>query len=442
MVSPIQPYANNPRFWQYKDRPVRLLGGSVEDNLFQINGLEDHLDLIASCGGNYVRCTMSSRDEGDVWPYALETASGLYDLNRSGTEYWRRFSNFLEWTFQRDIIVQIECWDRFDFSREPWLNNPFNPKNNLNYSPTESGLAADYPDHPNANRQPFFYTLPELDDNSLILKYQADFIERMLSISLPYPHVLYCMDNETSGAAEWGAYWASFIHARAQSASQQVYLTEMWDQWDITGSMHDATFGHPEIYGFVDISQNNQISGEAHWTNMQRRWLQLAREPRPMNMVKIYGADGNKFGHTDDDGIARFWRGLLGGMASLRFHRPPSGLGLNSKAQVCLRSARILSAEWDWLNSIPDSDHRLLAKRAEDGAYLSYLPTKQYVVYFPRQGKVSLDLRQASTRFTLRWLNILKSVWEEDTQVQGGNWLDLESPAGDHWLAFLTAPGQ
>ena len=29
-----------------------------------------------------------------------------------------------------EIVVQIELWDRFDFAREPWQDNPFNPKNN------------------------------------------------------------------------------------------------------------------------------------------------------------------------------------------------------------------------------------------------------------------------------------------------------------------------
>ena len=64
----IQPYAKNPFYWQYKGAPVLLLGGSVEDNLFQIADIEDQLDLLHSLGGNYVRCTMSSRDEGDAWP--------------------------------------------------------------------------------------------------------------------------------------------------------------------------------------------------------------------------------------------------------------------------------------------------------------------------------------------------------------------------------------
>ena len=80
----IQPYLHNSFYWQYKNRPILLLGGSVEDNLFQIAGIEAHLDLLHTVGGNYVRCTMSSRDEGDVWPFERDAVTGLYDLEQPG----------------------------------------------------------------------------------------------------------------------------------------------------------------------------------------------------------------------------------------------------------------------------------------------------------------------------------------------------------------------
>ena len=51
----IQPYAANPRYWQYKGQPVLLLGGTVKDCLFQIPDLEAHLDLLQEVGGNYLR---------------------------------------------------------------------------------------------------------------------------------------------------------------------------------------------------------------------------------------------------------------------------------------------------------------------------------------------------------------------------------------------------
>jgi hypothetical protein len=115
----IQPYAKNPFYWQYKREPVLLLGGSVEDNLFQIPEIEAHLDLLHSVGGNYVRCTMSSRDEGDVWPFDRDPSNGLYDLSKPGKAYWERFARFLELAAARDIVAQFEMWDRFDFARAP-----------------------------------------------------------------------------------------------------------------------------------------------------------------------------------------------------------------------------------------------------------------------------------------------------------------------------------
>ena len=50
--SGIKPDDANPQYWNYKGKKVLLLGGSREDNLFQIPDIEDHLDILKSCGGN------------------------------------------------------------------------------------------------------------------------------------------------------------------------------------------------------------------------------------------------------------------------------------------------------------------------------------------------------------------------------------------------------
>jgi len=129
----IRPWSEDPRYWQYKGTPVLLLGGSREDNLFQIDNLEAHLDLLASVGGNYIRNTMSDRDEGNVYPHARRS-DGLYDLEQWNEEYWRRFAELLRLTAERGIIVQIEVWDRFDLSdakgMHNWRRHPYNPANN------------------------------------------------------------------------------------------------------------------------------------------------------------------------------------------------------------------------------------------------------------------------------------------------------------------------
>ena len=67
----IQPYTQNPRYWQYKGKPVMLLGGSATDHIFLLEGLKDHLDEIHSVGGNYVRNTMSQREGKELKPHRL-----------------------------------------------------------------------------------------------------------------------------------------------------------------------------------------------------------------------------------------------------------------------------------------------------------------------------------------------------------------------------------
>ena len=324
MSNAIQPFQQNPSYWQYQGHPVLLLGGSVEDNLFQIDELEAHLDQLAQCGGNYVRCTMSSRDEGDVWPFA-QGPDGLYDLAQRSATYWEKFATFLRLTAEREIIVQIEVWDRFDFARAEWLLNPFNPQNNVNYSVAESGLPEVIEGHPMLRENGFFRSVPALENNTLLLTYQHSFVDALLEHALAYDHVLYCMDNETNESPAWPRYWASYMQERAAAQGKTICLTEMWDAHDLSDPQHQHTVGHPELYAFVDISQNNHQSGWVHWQNMQdfRQKILDSGAVRPINTVKIYGANSGYYGR-DRDAQERFWRNIFGGLASTRFHRPPS----------------------------------------------------------------------------------------------------------------------
>jgi hypothetical protein len=435
----IQPYDQNPSYWQYKGRPVLLLGGSVEDNLFQIPNIRAHLDLLASVGGNYVRCTMSSRDPGDVWPFERDPASGRYDLRQLGHEYWRRFQQFLDLTAERDIILQIEVWDRFDFAREPWEDNPFNPKNNINYTSRQSGLAEVITTHPGARESAFFRTVPELENNTVVLPYQHALVDGMLSRSLRCGNVLYCMDNETNESPAWPAYWAQYIRNKAAQAGAGVELTEMWDAHDLADPQHERTWMHPELYSFVDISQNNHQSHQAHWDNMQayRQKILSSGCIRPINTVKIYGANAGRFG-TSRDGQERFWRNIFGGLASTRFHRPASGLGLSETAQAHIRSARLLAGAMDVFACEPHND--LLDWRSRNEAYCLANPGVEYAVFFPDGGNVVLDTAAChESPLTVRWLAIRSGGWYEPVPVpREGRATRLITPAEDgYWVALV-----
>jgi hypothetical protein len=439
----IQPSPENPWYWQYEGRPVVLVGGSDDDNLFQWPDLEPHLERIAAAGGNYIRNTMSDRpDKGfELYPFR-RLDNGKYDLSEWNDEYWRRFENMLRWTHDRDIIVQIELWDRFDYSADNWQKHPYNPGNNVNYTYKQSGFAPEYRAHAGRNEQPFFYTVPELRNNQAVLPFQIAQVDKLLSYALEYPNVLYCMDNETSGAEEWGRFWAEHIRSRAKERGVDAQLTEMWDDWNPLGAQHKRTFDHPELYTFIDVSQNNHNRGEEHWRNLMAVRDYVADHPRPINTVKIYGADGGQFGNSRD-GEERFWRNLIGGVAGTRFHRPDSGLGLTDRALPHLRSARMLFEKFDVLRCRPDARHQLLSNRSENEAFLSYEPGNQYAVYFPDGGAVDLNLKEADGGFQLRWLNVAESKWQGMKTVRGGHAVTLEAPGEGHWVCLVTnARGQ
>ena len=435
----IQPYHKNLRYWQYKAKPVLLLGGTDDDNLFQWTGsrLTEQLDLLKSVGGNYVRCTMSGRDKGNVWPF--RQVNGKYNLDQRDNEYWRRLENFLKATHERDIIVQVEIWATYDFYREFWQRHPFNPKNNINYTVEQTGLSERGDHRSGHSENVFFQSVPAVRNQKTMLKYQRRFVDKMLSISLKFGHVLYCIDNETAATPQWGKYWSEYVKAKAEEAGVDVQTTEMrYDHLDKNPPIPHATFDDPDTYSFVDVSQNSHKRGQRHWDSLRLQLSRVADNVRPLTNVKIYGADSGpeRWFRADVDGVERFWRNIFGGLASARFHRPPFGLGLTDKAQANIRSLRMLTDSMDIFTCAAHND--LLSGRKPNEAYCLANPGKEYAVYFPDGGEVKLDISDVKWELKARWLNIAQSRWAKGKTLKGGGIVALTPPGTGQWLVLLT----
>jgi len=433
-------YAGNPYYWQYHGRPVLLLGGSSappnalnDEGMFLWPNLPAALDKLKAAGGNYVRCLVSGRlRETALWPFAPK--GDRYDLDQWNEEYWRLFETFLRETQARDIITDIELWATFDYYREPWTRNPFNPKNNVNYTAEQTGLPVEVASHPSQARNTFFRTLPELDDVAAVLKYQQRFVDKILSYTLRYNHILYCMDNETMVSPKWGAYWARYVRAAAEKAGRKVPVTEMFDSHDLSHPMHSNVIDHPELYSFVELAQNNHQKGETHDTKILEVRRRVAASPRPLNNVKIYGVDGGPFG-SSQEAMQRFWRNLFAGCASARFHE--KHLGDSEPALQTIRSARMLTAAIDLFRCQPRND--LLGDREPNEAYCLADPGRQYAVYLPAGGSVRLDLAGCAGEVELRWLDVDAARWSGPTQRRSVQRTGLDAPGPGQWIAVLTA---
>ena len=453
----IRPYEKNPRYWQYQGKPVLLLGGSKDDNLFQIPALKEHLDLLASVGGNYVRNTMSARViKGFEIQAFKKLPNGKYDLNQWNDAYWDRFETLLRLTSEREIIIQIEVWDRFDYTDhgrfKSWNYCPYNPANNVNYTPEESGLAPSYPKHhPGADKQPFFHTIPQMDDNTVVRKYQEAFVDKMLSYSLHCGNVLYCMDNETSTPPVWGQYWMKHVRDRAAEAHVEAYVTDMFDVgWDLNAeSKFLLSFDRPDLYTFLDISQNNgnKNTVEKHWKNILFVYDRTRDDPRPINNVKVYGGDEwppksnyhkrvyRRWG--TQPGVRSFVMNVLGGCASTRFHRNESnGLGLTEPARNCIKAIRKLEsliAMWE-----VNPDDSSLSAHDADGVFLAAKPGEEYAIYFMDGGSAVWSPSGGRDSYKLKWISVDTGQWGKEDSIPADGRVTVSAPGKGGWIAAIV----
>jgi hypothetical protein len=430
----IQPYHENPWYWEYKGKPLVLIGGTDNDNLFQWTGekLTEHLDLLVSVGGNYVRNTMSDRDDGDLYAFK-QIREGMYDLTKWNEGYRDRLTFFLDETAKRSIIVHLTLWDGVDTGSR-WKKHPWNPKNNINL---EEGIVQD--------AKKLFASGPDDDPNILDCKHQ--YIERLLALTLKYDHIIYNINNESTMSREWEDYWAVFIHRAAKERGRRAQVGSM--DFDPSNSVRHALTS-PDLYTFVEISQNNQDSrggrGQAHWENIMFWREKTISSPRPFNNVKIYGAGDatNKSSGSGLEAASRLWKNIFAGCASSRFHRPGwnNGMGLNEHAQINLKAMSILLKELDIFSCSPHND--LLSTRfpvrSAVEAYCTADIGRVYAVYFPA-GRYAIDLDPwvYMDELKLRWLDIGKGSWSKEKIVKV-QWEGDSKEWGDRGIIRLHTP--
>lgn len=480
--TPIKPYSKNPSYWEYHGKPLLLIGGSDQDNIFQWAGagttLADHLDLLRSCGGNYIRCTMSSRsynEDGhrwDVYPYPFLRVNGKYDLRQWNHEYWNKLRLFLSETEKRGIIVQLEFWDRWnecgDSTRpgNAWYHSPWNPNNNINYDWSETPLLKPgKTDFYNA----FHYAA--LHKDPILLPHQQRFVRKIIDAVLDggFDHVIYQVDNESGmgdESLEPDPYWARFARAYAKSKGRDELYICTQRRFHKPNPYKTRTFQdwkNPEIripiintaFNYCDISQNNGAVGEEHYDNIL--WFRakvLEHSKRPINHVKAYRYDwpiGEEYrkrtSGTNTEAAARLWRAVFAGSASFRFHRMTKfarngmypGLGLNDVAQAHLKSMRLFLDSVVLFSMEPRND--LLNDREEDEAYCLAEPGSQYAVFFSGNGdrSVGLDLSSATQTLRQRWLNVSQNRWAEEGITVSKNKCTLHPLGPGHWLVVLVS---
>ena len=469
------------RYWQYNGERVLLLGGwnhghnpfidHDTDNDRDKQGvsspaqISQAMDELAACGGNCLRCVLDPGMASGIQKTAFCARSdGEYDLSVMTGPFWTRLDTFLDEAKKRDIVVQIEVWDRFDLidgSWGSWPSSPWNPNNNVNYTAASSALETSYRSFA---RHPFLQGVPghPVYENAspsrkqkydTVRTFQEIFIDKLLSVTLRYDNVLYCMNNETHEHPAWGQHWIRFIEAKAEAQGKVVFTTDMFDD------VHDPEesdglayqFENRGKYDYVDISQlNSRHADEAHWNKV--RWVveaaKSADPPCLVYMTKVYGNDlaldgrpWSRFRPGDsENAVEEWWRNLLAGVSGVRFHRPTSGIGLYPQARACISATRKVESNVRFWDVEPRLD--LLTERQSDEAYLSADPGTAYILYCTKRGGGSVGLNlngYPSSKFQLRWINVDTGEWGSTKILSGGTTPTIARPdASAHWVATIV----
>jgi hypothetical protein len=166
---------------------------------------------------------------------------------------------------------------------------------------------------------------------------------------------------------------------------------------------------------------------------------------RPLLIDKIYGADSgidrNMFNESRE-GVDRFWRFIFAGYASVRFHRPTTGLGLSPLAQASIKAMKKFAADLKPWKCRTRMD--LLSSRSANEAYCMADAGRAYGVFFPGMftgtRQVTLDLSGANRNFEIRWIDLASGHLGPASFIKGGGAVSLRPPSGGKygWVAIVN----
>jgi len=461
----------NPRYFEYKGKPVFLTGARELEMLPQVGNYpyKQAVDALAEAGCNHWRIEMyiSDSDAEGGWKYPIvsnydcwwhdpvtgkqehldafeKNADGKYDLNRFNEPFWNRFRDFCRLCADKGIVLTVEMWSTYTI----WATSPFNPKNNVNYSgPLDVGRAGRDADSGLVN------TVPELDDRPEILKYQKKFVEKILDCTWEYGNVLYVCGNENRWPREWVEYWADYIHTYGKCKGVRLLYTNIPEHvWHRASSGKVEFLFHPAMEDVLtrdwfDFADMSQLPGGKYPPFKLTQydtvvdWYERSKNtPIPITMLKNY------VGQKEDADVGEKRRDALtyfmAGAAMSGFHRLWAGDCPEGKWNNCsdlMRKVYPISLEpashvAEFTSNVEFVDTTRRNDLASRGWCLAN-PGKHYIVYL-KEGGESVDVKLKPDSYRCKAFN--GQHWSrEDKFKWSGGWRTFSEAGNEDWGIYI-----
>lgn len=347
----VQVYRENPHYIQYKGEPMFLFGcnqGWTFSLQYRDFDYRTEIERLHEAGGNLIRIAPfithladdpERHDEacdnlpwrrlgrdGDRYIYSL-------DLDRDGgnPHFWERLADLVHHAWERDIVISFELWDLYGPARgighpqgNRWGIHPFFPGNSPDLAgPNMFAVETDVKDIT-------FCRTVTRGEYSRALHFQRQYVRKLLDVLGPYPNVIYCVTNETSGLKAWSDYWVKFVHDYFDERwdGAKVLAGEMPREYRFTQNFTIEDMLSDDAYDFADASQycngsaakeRREIQDAALTVDALRRYYQHMEQlgrVKPVTCMKIYNWDTPSV----------IWSRLFAGAATARYHRRIRGV--------------------------------------------------------------------------------------------------------------------
>jgi hypothetical protein len=436
-TAPLRVHPTNGRYFMDGSGKAVYLTGSHTWNNLQHNGVyprveyDEYLDLLDKHNHNFIRMWAWEQGSWDPWaarrvsigpvPYA-RTGPGKaldgkpkYDLSEFNQEYFTRLRQRVAAAQERGIYVSVMLFQGWSVEKKgqvgnPWRGHPFNRTNNIN------GIDGD---QNNDDEGPEVHTL---EAQAKITALQERYVRKVIDTVNDLNNVLYEIGNEMHvGSVPWQYHMIKFIRKCERNKPKQHPI-----------GMTGAPIGNAELF-----------DSPADWVSPTGK-DGYRSDPPP--------ADGHKVIIADVDHI---WPKQFQQWVWKSFTRGLNTAFMDLYGETKIGDTDITKLKWvgDWIGQHDTVRRNLgytlsLAERMNlvtctpQGAlastgYCLADPSREYVVYVPSGGKVTVDLSAARGELAVEWLNLDSGIAVKATRVSGNGRRDFATSFRGDTVLYL-----
>lgn len=452
-AGPLRPHPQNGRYFtDGSGKAIYLTGAHTWTNFKDMGrsdpppkfDFEKYLNFLEQHNHNFIRLwtwelTTYSYDgrltyaEPFPWPRtgpgkALD-GKPKFDLSKFNQAYFDRLRARVEAAGKRGIYVSIMLFEGHGLhaSLEPWCWNghPFNVNNNIN------GIDGD-PNRDGRGLEIHTLQIPA------VTAIQEAYVRKVIDTVNDLDNVLYEIANESgSYSTEWQYHMINFIHDYEKTKPKQhpVGMTFQFCRIKEFRGTNEALFASPADWispnpagGYRDdppaadgskviLSDTDHlwgIGGSVQWV-----WKTFCRGMNPLFMDPYREVEPQ-----DKAKQKTTWTNHLTNLPTLDPKWEPIRKNLGYTRRYAERM--------DLVRAVP---HNELASTR----YCLANPGKEYLVFLPEGGKVTVDLSAARGEVSVEWFNPATGKATQDPPVPGGRKVQFTAPFAGSAVLYLVA---